>query len=857
MERKAFLFGANTFGLKYANKDVDLLSKTLSLFDYRIVKPNLKKTALIYEFDKFIDSSNKSDLLLFYFSGHAFLDKGRLYFVINEGNLQKGKNTLPVYYFIDGLKRCLASNKLIILDCCNANASSDSWIFEQSDKFLILTASERLEKAKELDEIQASFLTYILNKALNEIPSDIVDNNKIFINKLYQWIIKSTSEFNCQNYTSQVPIPNLLGNQKVNFELANIKQIPENKTGLREDISESEISSIIEKIISENEEIYFTDSIKLEKLYDRNVKLYNHIFKVFYDKLSNIPHLKEEHPFILFNRILSFQKLEELDILTISKIRNNENFSWHERSLIVSALSLSLIRRLEETKLGLLIDFLTDFEPKVWERALVGIILSLKNKDQLIKNNDVALRRLKNLQFTPEILKSIEIIISILRNESYNLKKQIEKIGGKEIFADKVIELNKHLFSDFSENRSEVITLLESKEHIMEFISRIDENTYSLFGFNYRNDVEFFERPQNWFLPFYPENFLVVQKLKDDNINIDISSFLKGLDKSFFIDDIDKYFICLTPEISVDDFFILNIIGSEEFSNKVFQHIKKTNLPYDIKKVNYFIKRIREFYRYLNEFSEKKLYNEFQKRYDIYTSSLLEIITDEWHKLKILGDQAKTEGLIIDAIQYYASSLEYNPKNLTIILCLADSLFELQYKEEALKLYLEADNLSPRNITIIKKIALCYFASNNYSESLKYFLSLNKLCPDHFESLVYIAFFLEIKGYKHLAIDYYLKANKVNSDDFLVNKKIAELYHLFKEYESALKFYLKAMSIDPHNHNLLFKLGECYFYTNKFNEAYYQFLNFKHSANDLEIMNTDIDNIINRTIWKIIQNNSN
>lgn len=47
------------------------------------------------------------------------------------------------------------------------------------DRYLVLTASKRLERAKELETLQAGFLTYHLCRALENLAPDMLDEDNI------------------------------------------------------------------------------------------------------------------------------------------------------------------------------------------------------------------------------------------------------------------------------------------------------------------------------------------------------------------------------------------------------------------------------------------------------------------------------------------------------------------------------------------------------------------------------------------------------------------------------------------------------------------------------------------------------
>lgn len=223
MSRKAFIIGANTLGLKHAESDADLMRECLGKYEYSIISPPKKKNDIMPKFDDFIDETTKLDLIVFYFSGHGHIIKGKLFLVIDDS--LKSKNLISITSIIELIEQSRAKDKLIILDCCNSGTSAVDWDLEQPDRYRILTSSERLEKSKELDAYKAGFLTYYFHKAIMSCASKVAGREgKIRINELHNWLEIQAREHNSKPNALTVPIPNLFGNNKANFEIAEIPQ---------------------------------------------------------------------------------------------------------------------------------------------------------------------------------------------------------------------------------------------------------------------------------------------------------------------------------------------------------------------------------------------------------------------------------------------------------------------------------------------------------------------------------------------------------------------------------------------------------------------------------------------------------
>ena len=221
MSNKLFLVASNTQGLKYCKNDAKLMTSCFGeKYNYQVFQPSLQKQEILKELDKLIDNSQKTDTIILYFSGHGIIDE-RLYFLLADDS-SKSSNKLDINGIVDTFETCKAKNKLIILDCCNAELGHETWKPKISNKYFLLTASEFLEEAKELDSKESSFLTYNLVQSLENPSLDILNSDNIIqLQSLYNLLVKRAIEHN-NTYAdtgNPVPIPNLVGNQKNDFNL--------------------------------------------------------------------------------------------------------------------------------------------------------------------------------------------------------------------------------------------------------------------------------------------------------------------------------------------------------------------------------------------------------------------------------------------------------------------------------------------------------------------------------------------------------------------------------------------------------------------------------------------------------------
>lgn len=268
-------------------------------------------------------------------------------------------------------------------------------------------------------------------------------------------------------------------------------EIIENNLSTKGEIEDNFISKAIEVLKQETKDLNCKSTKEdIAKIHDLKAKLYDEIFKDTNEQLNFVTDRKELlYSSVLFDEIYLKEILAPITILEIQKIReDNVNYKWYDRSLIVSALSLSIINyKFDFKKANLLLDFITDFEPNVWERALTGLTIAIiyqKNRSWLRDTN--FLNRLKTLQNNDEIQEGLKLINFILMNKLY------------------------------------------------------EDNLFNPNLFN----IELFQNPMNCFVPFYENNEILKNAINDAENDFELDEFREYIDNLPFMDS-HKYALCL------------------------------------------------------------------------------------------------------------------------------------------------------------------------------------------------------------------------------------------------------------------------------------------------------------------------
>ncbi len=191
----------------------------------------------------------------------------------------------------------------------------------------------------------------------------------------------------------------------------------------------------------------------------------------------------------LFDVIYSSEKLDRLTLERIQNVRTKtELYKWYDRSVIVSAITCSLIHhnKADEQKITLLIDFTNDNEDKVWQKAITSLFMTLNHLGN------------KWLRF-PSIINKIKSL-------NQNLRIQNACSAIIQLFA---VGLNN--------------------------VSMVSEDLFS--------NPYFSENAFNYFLPYHQEENPAFELVYDTYTGVDIEDFIVALNRIPIPDQL-KYLFC-------------------------------------------------------------------------------------------------------------------------------------------------------------------------------------------------------------------------------------------------------------------------------------------------------------------------
>jgi chaperonin GroEL len=185
--RKAFVMGSNgsknlsplQYALEDARRIKDCFESLRCGFEVTLLESETDPFEIRRRLYNIAESCTPQDTFICYFAGHGILERGSLFLFLDKTDINRlGTTSIPISDVLQAFRFCKAHSKLLVLDCCHAGAAVDAAglrSHEESvkeiihpDNHLVLMASDRFEKARELDTLKGGFLTANICAALGE-----------------------------------------------------------------------------------------------------------------------------------------------------------------------------------------------------------------------------------------------------------------------------------------------------------------------------------------------------------------------------------------------------------------------------------------------------------------------------------------------------------------------------------------------------------------------------------------------------------------------------------------------------------------------------------------------------------------
>jgi tetratricopeptide (TPR) repeat protein len=497
----------------------------------------------------------------------------------------------------------------------------------------------------------------------------------------------------------------------------------------------------------------------------------------------------------LFTILWLTDKYREAGKESISDLIRSNDLHWWDKSLMVSAITLSLQRYFEEAKLSLLIEAYKKAEDQVWQRALVGVLITLYQYKDRIHLYPKLKSELEELHEGFSIEKHVETAIiqfikardtekiaqkfqnEILPEMSKIQKRIYDKMDIKDIIPDALQEDKNPDWENVFQDSPGLMDKLEEMSMLQMEGSDVFMSTFAML-----KQFPFFNEIENWFRPFHKEDPEIDTLLGHDDEASDITALTESIEKSSIMCNSDKYSFCLNlkhvPQRErkmMVEMFSMEAKAMEEIADDD-KLLRKPNFERVV-----FSQYIQDLYRFNKlYFFRDQFYDVFGTEADFHSASFFNWLIKDVATIRNIGEFYFEKGYYEDAIEVF-KQIDTLPENIELWQKIAFSYQKLGDFDNALQYYLRSDLTDIKKPWNTKKIALCYNRLGNYQK----------------------------------AIEYYQEAEKMEPENIQIQANLAHNYFDMKDYENALKIYFKVEYLAPDNLKILRPIAWCSFMLNK------------------------------------------
>ena len=487
------------------------------------------------------------------------------------------------------------------------------------------------------------------------------------------------------------------------------------------------------------------------------------------------------------------------------------------KSLIASALMLSLQRYFCPEKFSLLFDLYDSEETQISQRAMVALLINFFKYDKRIPFYPAIDKRLKIVSENEGFKKDLEcIFIQFIRSrETEKIQKKIqdeiipEMIKISPTLKDK-INLDSLMEECFSEDENpeweEIFKDFPGLMDKMEEFSELQMEGADVFisSFAMLKLYPFFSELSNWFVPFFSENPEIA---KETHTSDEVTrQLVQTIDGALVLCNSDKYSFCLSiknlpPENR--EFMAHGMKAEMDQFNEIEKDERVTSPG---RKAEFISNQyIQDLYRFYKLHPRKSGFDDiFRWRFD-------------FHNLLTIG-----------------SILKENPKMLRNI---AEYYFSKNYFDDAAEIYNYLVSLE-KSGELYQKIAFCYQKSGDYQSALDSYMKAELYELNKLWNLQKIALCCRNLKQPAKALEYYRLAEKIDPENLNIQLSIGHCLLELEQFEDALKCYFKVEYLSPGNKKVWRPVGWCSFVTGKKQQAekYFQKL-IEDEPNKHDLMN--------------------
>ncbi len=524
----------------------------------------------------------------------------------------------------------------------------------------------------------------------------------------------------------------------------------------------------------------------------------------------------------IFNIIWLTDKYAEDENKLLEAACDTDNLPWYHKALIVSALTLSLLRYFEINKFLLLFRFVEKQQEFVWERALIGLFAGfLKYNDRYLLY-PVLQKKTKSLLSISNIEQHLEaIVIQFAKSrETEKVKKKWEEDILPEMMKmrpniEKKLDLD-NVLPDIPEEEKnpDWETVFEDAPDLLNKLQELTEMQMDgmdvfISAFSQLKHFSFFREIGNWFVPFYKEHPGIKQVTDTTIDGPDLSPLVEKLENTYFMCNSDKYSFCLNLALVPEQqkAMMMNILNAEmeniselERDEGMLNNMARARSIY----MQYF----QDLYRFYKLHPWRKEFDDvFAMDMSLYEIHFTNELVQDDKTIRNIAELFFDKSFYQDALKIYLSVIEKDQSNIELFEKVAFCYEKTGDLEKAFLYYQKADLIESERLWIVKKLAFCCKFLNKWDDALKYYLQAEKLDPQDMRVQANIGqCLIHLERYAE-ALDCYFKVEVLAPENNKIRRPLAWCSFLLGKFDVARDYLERLLTDDPNNHYDLINLG--------------------------------------------------
>jgi tetratricopeptide (TPR) repeat protein len=518
----------------------------------------------------------------------------------------------------------------------------------------------------------------------------------------------------------------------------------------------------------------------------------------------------EEHSISsIFMLLWLTNKLNDYYTGQLRKMISSDTLEWHDKSLVVSGLTMSLLRFFDPGKMLLLIEFIETRQQQVFERSLVGLVIALIYYNRRVNYYPEITTALNDLSKDEIIRSGIEAIILqlLMAQETEKITEEFEKDVLPEMkkmmpkIEDK-LQLGKLFEEEDEEGKNpgwkDMIDEVPGLFERIEKFTRMQMEGGDVFmgTFKMLKGFDFFNKMSNWFIPYYAQH-PHLSKLSASDPEV-ISRLLESMDHAFYICNSDKYSFVLNflmlPE--QQQTMIRTHFESELQQMKEMSDEEKL-LGQDSSSNTIFIQYIQDLYRFFKLYPFHREFDDFFLNKIRFTSLYFyqtwfrqEKFTEKLAAFYFDNDHYAEA---IEIYQHISDAGEPKAENFEKI---AYSYQKLKNYDKAIEFYRKAELFDCDRLWVSKKMGLCYMKISDWNNARKHFEDAAQLKPDDLPLHIQIGqCCLNLNEYEE-ALEHFGKVRYYQPDNMKVLRPVAYCHFILGKLDEAAGFYSDILASD-------------------------------------------------------------